>query len=136
MIYEILNGGGHYSYHTSREEAEAYLLDLRRVYPLEEWDLEPYGVGRLPGQDRIHWGAECVVNLLTLGIEQWAKIYLWPRQFENPQLPLVGEETYLWWPLQFESTSEGDGVAVVRRIFKNMEFTQVEGYSDRVRRVR
>lgn len=133
MIYATTEGNGeHYSYHTSVDEANSYLLDLRKVYPDRDWDLVLLTPGRLDGQVKVIWGAECVVNVLDRSIHQWMKLYLW--EGEVFKLPPVGEIIYKYLPMRFPFTGEHSGEAEIRRRLKDTHWEDMS--NDQVRRTR
>lgn len=133
VIYILTENGEPYTYHTDHAEADRYLRDLRQVYPQQDWDIEPKTTGRLPGQAVMIWGGECVVDLLTHEIHQWAKVYIWRGMAWKP--PELHEDIYKYLPMNFETTNESEAVSVVKTRLAGLEFKSAEG-TDRVVRVR
>jgi hypothetical protein len=113
MIYAVSEGMEYYSFHRNLDEANSYIADLRQVYPDREWELTPLTEGRLEGQRKVIWGAECVVDVFTHEIHQWAKLYLW--EGDVFQLPATGELIYKYLPMRFPFTEEVKAAAEIKR---------------------
>lgn len=111
-VYVITENGEEYATLGTEAEALKYLDDLRKVYPAEEFELIPRRVGRLPGQEKMIWGAECVVDLLTFEIHGWAHLFLWESQTVLFNIPKYAPRYLV---MHFASTSEAEGRASVRR---------------------
>lgn len=133
MIYAVQENGEPYSYHLSQAEANKYIEELRKVYPLSDWELQPLTTGRLRGQSVMLWGSECLVDALDGTFHQFMKVYIWK---DKPWLaPALHAEVYRYLPMNFEDTGESDCKRIAKQRMRGMRFEAVDGTTDRVIRV-
>lgn len=128
MIYEIRMSYELYSMHLSLDEAESYAADLRKVYPMDDISVIPHTPGRLPGQEQIIWGGECVLQLPSVETHQWAKIYLWQSQVAAPlaqRIPKVGDIVPDLLSLVFATTTENEAKREIRSAFAGVQWEVV-----------
>lgn len=133
MIYAVQENGEAYSYHLTQSEADKYIIELRKVYPLSDWELQPLTTGRLRDQGEMVWGSECLVDTLDGTLHQFMKVYIWKdKPWFAPQL---GTEMYRYLPMNFEDTGEGECKTIAKRRLRGMSFKLVDGTTDRVVRI-
>jgi hypothetical protein len=127
MVYVISLHGDIHTIHTSGDEAESYLEDLKKVHPTDPYELTTHMTGRLPIHDKPIWCGAAIYDHASKVLRGFRRAWYWESQVTDvPPFHQPGTVIPRFQVVYLRTTEQDKMEKACTRVYQQMKVTTID----------